>query len=473
MISQSDLDICYTPAVELARMIKEKEISPVEVVNIFRERIEEINPKVNAFCTLTLDTALVEAKKAEQAVMKGEELGPLHGVPYSVKDLVYTKDVRTMRGSKIFENFVPDEDAPLVERLREAGGIMMGKTTTPEFGHKGMTDSPVTGVTRNPWNVDMIPGGSSGGAASQVAAGMTPLAVGTDGGGSIRNPSSFTGIYGLKPSFGRVPVYPASALDSLSHAGPMTRTVADAALMLTVMAGPHEADPLSLEAQPADYIGELNKGIKELKVAWSPDLGFVPFVDSQVAAITAEAAKAFESLGCDLEEIGDPGFGDTMETHGALWLGGLAGMLGDYLDEWEEQMDPLLVSWTKIGMQIPAANFVKAQIQRNELREKVRRFFKQYDLLLTPNLPIVAFKAGVSAEEGLKDSPIDYQNWSPFSAIFNLTQVPAASIPAGYTNEGLPVGLQIAGRRFADLTVLQASAAFEAVRPWTDRRPEI
>jgi len=473
MSSQSDLEICYTPALELARMIREKEISPVEVVNIFRERIDKINPKVNAFCSLTLDKALIEAKKAEEAVMQGEELGPIHGVPYSVKDLVYTKDVRTMRGSKIFENFVPNEDAPLVERLREAGGIMMGKTTTPEFGHKGMTDSLVTGITRNPWNTDMIPGGSSGGAAAQVAAGMTPLAVGTDGGGSIRNPSSFTGIYGLKPSFGRVPIYPASALDALSHAGPMTRTVADAALMLSIMAGPHEADPISLEAKPEDYVGELNKGIKGLKVAWSPDLGFVPFVDSQVAAITKAAAKAFEELGCNVEEIGDPGFGDTLETHGALWFGGLAGMLGDYLEEWEEQMDPLLVLWTKMGMQMTAANFVKAQIQRNELRDKVRRFFMQYDLLLTPNLPIVAFKAGVSSQEGLQDSPINYQNWSPFSAIFNLTQVPAASIPAGFTKEGLPVGLQIAGRRFADLTVLQASVAFEVIRPWADRRPEM
>ncbi len=464
---------CYTGAVELARMIRRKEMSPVEVVTAFIRRIETINPKVNAFCTLTFDTALEEAKRAEQEVMAGKALGPLHGVPFSVKDLVYTKGVRTMRGSKIFENFIPQEDAPVVERLKNAGGIMMGKTSTPEFGHKGMTDSPVTGITRNPWNLEMTPGGSSGGAAAQVAAGMTPLAVGSDGGGSIRNPSSLTGIYGLKPTYGRVPVWPASALDALSHAGPMTRTVADAALMLSVMAGAHKADPLSLEGIPEDYLGRLQEGIRGLRVAWSPNLGFVPVVEPQVAAIAADAARAFEQLGCGVEEVVNTGFEDTLPIHGVLWFGGLAGMLKDYLPKWESQMDPLLVLWTRIGLKLSAADFVQAQIRRNELRDKVRRYFERYDLLLTPTLPIVAFKAGVSAKEGLQHSPVDDNNWSPFSAIFNLTQVPAASVPAGFTREGLPVGLQIAGPRLADLRVLQASAAFESIRPWAGIKPKL
>ena len=466
--------ICYKPAVELARMIRRKELTPMEVVSAFIKRIETLNPKVNAFCTLTFDSAVKEAKQAEQAVMEGKPLGPLHGVPFSVKDLVYTKGVRTMRGSKIFEHFIPQEDAPLVERLKKAGGIMLGKTTTPEFGFKGMTDSLVTGVTRNPWNIEMTPGGSSGGAAAQVAAGMTPLAVGTDGGGSIRNPASLTGIYGLKPTYGRVPVYPASAFDSLSHAGPMTRSVADAALMLSVMAGPHEADNLSLEGTPADYQGKLHQGIKGLRVAWSPNLGFAPVVVEQVAAITAEAARAFEELGCHVEEVIDPGFEDPFfSIQRPLWFGGLAGMLGHYLPEWESQMDPLLVTWIKFGLEMSAADFVRAQIRRNELRDKIRRFFTRYDLLLTPTLPLTAFKAGVSAQEGLKDSPVDYRYWTPFSAIYNLSHIPAASVPAGFTKEGLPVGLQIAGRRFADLTVLQASAAFESIRPWADKKPTL
>ncbi len=464
-------DFCYKSAVELARMIRMKEISPVEVVTAFIRRIEAVNPKVNAFCTLTFDSALEAAKQAERDVMEGKPLGTLHGVPFSVKDLIHTKGVRTMRGSKIYEHFVPDDDAPLVERLKEAGGIMMGKTTTPEFGFKGTTDSPLTGVTRNPWNLEMTPGGSSGGAAAQVAAGMTPLAVGTDGGGSIRNPASLTGLYGLKPTFGRVPVYPASSLDSLSHAGPMTRTVEDAALMLSVMAGSHEADSLSLEAVPDDYVGKLHEGIKGLRVAWSPNMGFVPVVEKEVAEITARAARAFEELGCHVEELTDTGLEDTLSIHVPLWLSGLGGMLGHYLPEWESQMDPLLVSWTKIGLEVSAADFVRAQIQRSELRDKLRRFFQNYDLLITPTLPVAAFKAGVSSQEGLKDSAVDYRNWSPFSSIYNLTHVPAASIPAGFTRDGLPVGLQIAGRRFADLTVLQASAAFESVRPWADKKP--
>ena len=457
---------CYTSAAQLARMIRQRELSPVEVVTAYIRRIEAINPKVNAFCTTTFDMAIKEAKQAEQEVMEGKPLGPLHGVPFSIKDLIYTKGVRTMRGSKIFESFVPGEDAPLVERLKKGGGILMGKTSTPEFGHKGMTDSLVTGITRNPWNLDLTPGGSSGGAAAQVAAGMTPLAVGTDGGGSIRNPASLTGIYGLKPTYGRIPVYPAGSFDSLSHAGPMTRTVEDAALMLSVMAGPHEADLLSLEGTPDDYPGKLMAGIRRLRIAWSPNLGFVPVVEKQVAEITAQAAKAFEEVGCRVDEVTDPGFGDPLSIHGVLWFGGLAGFLGEYLADWESQMDPLLVTWTRMGLQLSAADFVRAQIQRHELRDKVRKFFENYDLLLTPTLPIVAFKAGVSAQEGLKDSPVDYRNWSPFSAIFNLTHIPAASVPAGFTREGLPVGLQIIGPRFADLRVLQASAAFEAIRPW-------
>jgi aspartyl-tRNA(Asn)/glutamyl-tRNA(Gln) amidotransferase subunit A len=462
---------CYASATQLARMIRRRELTPVEIVTAYIRRIEAINPKVNAFCTTTFDSAIKEAKQAEQEVMEGKPLGPLHGVPFSVKDLVYTKGVRTMRGSKIFESFVPREDAPLVERLKKAGAVLMGKTTTPEFGHKGMTDSPVTGITRNPWNLDLTPGGSSGGAAAQVAAGMTPLAVGTDGGGSIRNPASLTGIYGLKPSYGRVPVYPAGSFDALSHAGPMTRTVGDAALMLSVMAGPHEADPLSLEGAPDDYQGKLKEGIGGLRIAWSPNLGFVPVVEKQVAAVTAQAVQAFEALGGRVEEVTHTGFEDPISIHGPLWFGGLAGFLGEYLADWESQMDPLLVSWTRMGLQLSAADFVRAQIRRHELRDKVRKFFENYDLLLTPTLPIVAFKAGVSAQEGLKNSPVDYRNWSPFSAIFNLTHVPAATVPAGFTREGLPVGLQIIGPRFADLRVLQASAAFETIRPWGKNYP--
>ena len=472
-LRQEEEEICYRSAVDLARMIRLKTMSPVEVVSAFIRRIEELNPLVNAFCTMTFESAMDQARQAERSVMKGDPLGPLHGVPFSVKDLIYTKGVRTMRGSRIYEHFVPEEDAPPVERLKAAGAILMGKTTTPEFGFKGTTDSLLTGITRNPWNLQTTPGGSSGGAAAQVAAGMTPLAVGTDGGGSIRIPASLTGVYGFKPTFGRVPVYPASSLDALSHTGPITRTVGDAALMLSVMAGPHDADGLCLEAGPADYVGLLREGIRGLRVAWSPDLGFVPTVDKEVMAVTADAARLFKALGCQVEEVVNPGFPDPRDIHVPLWLGGLAGMLGSLLPTWEEQMDPMLVSWTKIGLDLSAADFVRAQIRRNELRDAVRRFFQNYDLLITPSLPVTAFRADVSAREALEATGVDYRNWSPFSPIFNLTHAPAASIPAGFTRDGLPVGLQIVGPRFADLLVLQASAAFEAFRPWGDVKPDL
>lgn len=467
----STQSLCYTPAVDLAEMIRSREISPVEVVDAFLERIDEINPKVNAFCTVTADTARDAARKAEQAVMGGSNLGILHGVPFSIKDLIYTKSVRTMQGSRIYENYVPDEDAPCVERLKNAGGILMGKTTTPEFGHKGITDSPVTGVTCNPWNLERTSGGSSGGAGAEVAAGMTPLAVGTDGGGSIRIPSSFCGIYGLKPSYGRIPVYPPSALDALSHAGPMTRTVADATLMLSAMAGPDRRDTLSLEAEPADYMQLLKNGIGGLRVAFSPDLGG-RHVMPDVADVVKSAAEALEDLGVTVEEV-DPGFPDLDWTFGVFWMAGMAGRFVDMLPEWGDAMDPLLVEFIQMGQELSAVDFVKAQMQRSDFRDQISEFFGQYDLLLLPTLATTAFKAGVPVEDALENHPLDPQTWSPFTQAFNLSHNPAASIPAGFTEEGLPVGLMIVGRRFDDLAVLQASAAFEEIVPWADKFPPL
>src|SRR5215510_14650889 len=266
-------DLCFTPATELATMIRAKQVSPVEVTRAVLDRIERVNPTLNAFCTLTADTALARAREAEAAVMRREPLGPLHGIPFSIKDLAFTRGVRTMSGSHIFPTRVPDQDAPFVRRLHAAGGIMLGKTTSPEFGWKALGDSPLTGITRNPWNLAMTTGGSSAGAGAAVAAGLGPLHQGSDGAGSIRIPSSFCGIYGFKPSYGRVPMWPASNNDYPSHNGPMTRTVADAALMLSVMAGPDDRDRTCLDAPPDDYLGRLDEGIRGRRVAWSPDLG--------------------------------------------------------------------------------------------------------------------------------------------------------------------------------------------------------
>ncbi|MCH8842015.1 MAG: amidase [SAR324 cluster bacterium] len=465
-------DLCYTPATELVRAVREKSLSPVEITDAVLQTIEKLNPLLNAFCTLTADTAREDAKRAEEAVAKGEPLGALHGIPFSIKDLVITKGVRTMRGSKIYEHDVPHEDAPVVTRLRKAGGIFLGKTTTPEFGWKGMTDSLVTGVTRNPWNTSLTPGGSSGGGAAQVAAGMGPLAQGSDGGGSIRIPCAFTGIYGIKPTFGRVPIYPAGTFDALSHLGPMTRTVADAALMLSVMAGPDPVDRLCLESQPADYVGELHKGIKGLRVAWSPDLGYAK-VDPEVARLCAAAAEAFSGLGCEVEEV-NPGFGNPEEIFVKYWLAGAAAMLGEHLPEWEDRMDPGLVSVVKEGLKMPSVAFPRAQSARHQFYDKVRRFFENYDLLLTPTLAVLPF-AAEATPTGPEDSNDwhEWMSWTPFSYPFNLTHMPAATVPAGFSKDGLPAGLHIVAPRFHDLRVLQASAAFEEARPWADKRPPI
>ncbi|MCZ6842385.1 MAG: amidase [SAR324 cluster bacterium] len=465
-------DLCYMPATQMAKAVREKKLSPVEIVDTLLERIESVNPKLNAYVTLTASSARKEARRAEQAVMKKERLGPLHGVPYSIKDLTFTKGIRTMRGSRIYEHFVPDEDPPLVERLRAAGGVLLGKTATPEMGWKGVTDSPLSGITRNPWNLKRTPGGSSGGASAQVAAGLGPLAQGSDGGGSIRIPSGLTGIFGLKPSFGRVPVYPMSSHDALSHAGPMTRTVADAALMLSVMAGPHEADRTSLEAPPEDYVGKLNRGVKGLRVAWSPDLGYAA-VDPEVKRLAASAAKVFGELGCKVEQV-NPKFGDPSPFFDVLWQAGSAGGLAPYLKRWEKKMDPGLVKVVKLGLKISAAQFIQAQAARHAYWDKVRRFFEKYDLLLTPSLAVTAFAVGRLKPSASKQRHrVAWLDWTPFTFPFNLTHNPAATVPAGFSKEGLPVGLQIVGRRFADMTVLRAARAFEKARPWAHIRPKL
>src|SRR5437762_6931306 len=304
--SMSDVDLCYTPATELAAMIRAKKLSPVELTRAVLARIDTLNETLNAFVTPTHDLALADAKRAEDAVMKGANHGPLHGIPYSIKDLALTKGIRSMSGSHIFATRVPDVDAPFVTRLRDAGGVMLGKTATPEFGWKGMGDSPLTGSTRNPWNTAMTTGGSSAGAGAAAAAGLGPLHHGSDGAGSIRIPAAFCGVFGLKPSYGRVPQFPVSNNDSTTHIGPLTRTVSDAALMLSVMAGPDEMDRTSLPDAPADYVGRLREGARGLRVAFSPDLDTLR-VDADVAAVVRDAVRVFEALGCAVEEV-KPGF---------------------------------------------------------------------------------------------------------------------------------------------------------------------
>ena len=465
-------ELWYLSATELAVAIRTKKISPVEVVDAVLARIERLNPILNAYCTVTPDAARSAAKDAEAAVMRGESLGPLHGVPVSIKDTLMTKGVRTTWGSKAFEHFIPDEDAPVVERLKDAGAIILGKTNTPEFGHKGVTDNSIFGASRNPWDLEHTPGGSSGGGAAAVAVGLGPLAVGTDGGGSIRIPCSCCGIFGLKPTLGRVAAAPTyGGLETLTHVGPITRTVRDAALMLNAIAGPDSRDLSSLPADETDYLSGIDGGIKGLRVAWSPDLGYAA-VDPQVRRLTEAGARRFEDTGCRVEEA-DPGFADPREPFEMLFCTSMAARLADKLPQWRDRFERSLVLQIDQGMRLTAVDFVTAANHRRMLSDTLRRFFARYDLLLTPTLAAPPLPVGVDAYEEIEGARVGPVGWFPFTYPFNMTGDPAATVPCGWTPAGLPVGLQIVGPRLADALVLRAAAAFEAVAPWAAKRPPL
>ena len=464
-------ELSYIPATDLIPRIRSRALSPVELTRAVLERIARVDPKINAFCAVTAETALAAARAAEEAVMKGGWLGPLHGVPVSIKDLALVKGVPAKFGSFVFEKRVGEVDAPYVRRLKEAGAILTGKTTTPEFGWKALGDSPLTGITRNPWNLGMTSGGSSAGAAAAAAAGLGPLHQGSDGAGSIRVPSAFCGIYGFKPTFGRVPMWPISNTDSASHTGPMTRTVADAALMLAVMAGPDDWDRQSLDASPADYVGRLREGVKGLRVGWSLDLGGLR-VDPEVGQVAKRAAEAFAELGCAVEDV-KVSWPDTREMIHLMWNSHYAGNYGSVLKEFRSRMDPGLVAAIEDGRRYTAEAYVEMRGRKNGYCDAVRALFDTYDLLLTPTVSVTAFEVGRLNPAHFPQHVWDWFPWAGFSYPFNFTGQPAATVPAGFTPSGMPVGLQIVGRRLADLQVLQASAAFEQARPWAQKRPAL
>ena len=464
-------ELCFTPATELTRMIRGKVVSPVQIMQATLERAQSLNPRLNAICTPTYEAAVQAARDAEAAVMRGAQLGILHGVPTTIKDLAFTKGVRTMAGSHVFRDRVPDFDHLHVERMRAAGAISIGKTTVSEFGWKGNSNSPLTGITHNPWKHGMNAGASSAGAAVCAAAGIGPIHQGSDGAGSIRMPAAFCGVFGLKPSFGRIPYWPQPNNGLISHVGPLTRTVADSALMLAALAGPDDRDMTSLEAQPEDFFRRLDEGVAGLRVAYSPDLGYLK-VDPEVAAPVADAARAFEELGCVVEEV-SPGWGDPIRMEHCHFASNFAGMLGPLLDKWAEKMDPGLVALTRHGTSYSAADYCRAQGERLGYYDKVRAFFERYDLLLTPSLSVAAFPAELLIPSHWEQHPWDWLRWAGFSYPFNLTGLPAATCPCGFTPGGLPVGLQIVAGRLRDLRVLQASRAFEQARPWAQRRPPL
>lgn len=464
-------DLCFTPATDLAGMIRRKEVSPVEVADAVLNRIARVEPKLNAFATLTYDAAMTAAREAETALSQGNPLGPLHGVPVTIKDLIETAGVPTERGSVALKGTVPAVDAPVVTRLRDAGAISLGKTTTSEFGWKGVSHSPLTGVTHNPWKQGFNAGASSAGAGAAAAAGYGPLHVGSDGAGSIRMPSHFCGIFGLKPSYGRVPNWPVPNNDQTSHVGPMTRTVADAALMLHVMAGPDPWDFTSLEAPPEDYSSLLDRDLSGLKIAYSPDLGHAR-VDSDVAALVEGAVKAFGDLGCTVDQVAAPFGPDGPELIRFLWAAHEQAFAG-HLTDWEDQMDPGLVACIRAGMGHSLEDYLGMRARKLAFVARIHRFFEDWDLLLTPAVSVAAFPAEQLQPDDWPRHEWDWVSWAEFSYPFNFSGNPAASVPCGFTDAGLPVGLQIVGRRFDDLGVLQASAAFEKARPWADKRPPL
>jgi aspartyl-tRNA(Asn)/glutamyl-tRNA(Gln) amidotransferase subunit A len=466
------IELCYMPALELGEAIRAKKVSPVEVVDAVLARIERLNPTLNAYCTVTAAAARAAAKEAEAVVMRGDVLGTLHGIPVSIKDLVTTKGLRTTHGSKLYEQFIPDDDAPVVERFKRAGAIILGKTNTPEFGHKAITDNLLFGPTRNPWNLEYTPGGSSGGAAAAVATGLGPLAVGTDAGGSIRIPASCCAIFGLKPTLGLVAMAPTfGGLETLSHTGPMTRTVRDAALMLNSMVGADPRDLSSLPAVETDYLTGLDRGIQGLRVAWSPDWGYAA-VDPDVRQIAEAAAKRFTDLGCQVEEA-HPGFADPAETYQVLSTASRAARVADRWPAERDRFDPSFAVQIEAGMRWSAVDFVRASNVRRTLNETFVRFFTQYDLLLTPTMAAPPPRVKVEVHAEIAGRQVTRLGWLAFTFPLSLIGYPAASVPCGWTREGLPVGLQITAPRLADALVLRASAAFEALAPWAHQRPPL
>ena len=464
-------EIAYMSATELIDAFQARTLSPVEVTESTLRRIARLDPALNAFVTVTGDLAMEQARAAESSY-GGASPGPLAGVPISIKDITVTRGIRTTFGSHSRADYVPTEDAPLVERVRAAGSVLLGKTTTPEFGWKGETSSPLLGTTRNPWDTDRTPGGSSGGAAAAVAAGLGPVAHGTDGAGSIRIPASFSGIFGHKPSYGLIPVYPASAVGDLAHWGPMTRTVADAALFMDVTAYADARDRTSWQG-PGGFQASLSHPLRpDLRIAWSPDLGYA-VVEPEVADIARAAAQTLAvELGVELAEA-HPTLADPWPIEDAIWSTGMAALYDDSLVEFRGQLDPGLLAVIEDGRSLSGVDLAKAARRRNAYCDGWRRFMEGCDILLTPTLPCTAFPVGQDHPGTIAGQEVGYLSWTGLTYPFNLTGQPAATVPCGFDRQGLPVGLQIVGRWKDDTTVLQVAAAFEREMPWRQHRPPI
>lgn len=449
-------------ATELLRHYATKSLSPVEVARACLARIDRWNPAVDAYCLVDEPGALASALASERRWLRGEPLGPVDGIPVGIKDLVLSKGWVLRRGSLTTAGAPPAaEDAPATARLREGGAVLLGSTTTPEFGWKAVTDNPLGQVARNPWDIGRTPGGSSGGAAVAVALGMGALHVGTDGGGSIRIPAGFTGIVGLKPTFGRVPAWPLSPFGTVAHLGPMTRTVGDAALLLGVLARPDVRDWHALPAEGVDYRCRLDGGVAGLRIAASETLGFVE-VEAEVRTLFRAAVDTLVDLGAHVEAV-DPPVGRPRELFARTWFPPATRLVETLPPTARAGLDPGLLAMAEAGAGFGRQELQDAALERGALGIAMQRFLAEYDLLVTPTTALPAFAAGSECPDPARQAR--WIDWAGFSYPFNLTQQPAISVPAGFTQAGLPVGLQLVGAKYREALVLQAAHAFERARP--------
>lgn len=449
-------------AMEMRRRIAAKEISPVEVTKRALGKAEATQSTLNAFYRLLPEQALAAARIAEDAVMSGAPLGALHGIPFSAKDLMAVKGVGYASGSRTMEANVATIDAPAVERAKAAGAILIGKTTTSEFGCKPVGDSPLTGITRNPWNLDKTPGGSSAGAAASVAAGITPFALGTDGGGSIRIPAAFTGLAGIKGQFGRVPVWPTSATPTLAHVGPLARSVQDAALLFSVIAGLDRRDPFGVAGPVPDVLDAVSAPVTDLRIAYSPTLGYAR-PDPEVVKLTDKAASTFRELGCMVDLVENVFDTDPADLWTAEFYAGVGIRLRSFMENQRGLLDPAVADVLEPALSQDMRDYYTKVFARYALRDKINAFFERYDILISPVIPVTSLDAGKNIPDGLSDRNL--VSWVYYTYPFNLTGQPAASVCAGIASDGMPVGLQVVGRSFCEGDVVRAAAAFERTQP--------
>ena len=467
-------ELAFMSAVELAQSIRDKKVSSLEATENFFQRIDQLDSQLHSYLTLCQDQALADARAADAAVQQGAELGPLHGVPISIKDLETTKGVVTTMGSAIFKDRMPDMDSVVVERVKAAGAIILGKTNTPEFGQSGTTENKLGEPCRNPWNTERTPGGSSGGAAAALAAGLCTLSMGTDGGGSVRIPASFTGLFGIKPTQGRVPRFGGYGRPSANHfsqSGPITRTVADSALLLQVIAGPDTRDITSIREPAPDFSANLGAGVNGMRLAWSSDLGYAA-VDAEVVDITKQAAMKFIGLGANMDDA-KLKLEDPFETFWNVFSTAAYTSYGHLLEEHRDDLSDIGLMSIEHGQQTTGADMSRAIYEVDRLGRRMEEFFDNFDLLLTPTMAVPAFP--IDQRPGVIGGKTVDPFWGflPFTYPINISGQTAASIPCGYSSEGMPIGLHIIGPKGTEAKVLQACAAFEATNPWAGDRPGV